>query len=145
VSLPRDHRVRYAGCPAVAANPGAGSFSGFAGAVEDAFGGADIHQERGADVGVPGHAAHVGGVELPGEQRGRAEHVPQAVPGPLAVAADVAPADRQVGALEDVAVEVAGPPVLAGRRGKISPSGLVPASCSAVACSMRAASFAASG
>ena len=29
--------------------------------------------------------------------------------------------------------------------GKISPSGLVPASCSAVACSMRAASFSASG
>jgi len=33
---------------------------------------------------VPGHAGHVGGVELPGEQGGGAEHVPQAVPGPRA-------------------------------------------------------------
>ena len=59
---------------------------GFAGAVEDAGGGADVHQQGGADVGVPGHAGHVGGVELPGEQGGGAEHVPQAVPGPPAVA-----------------------------------------------------------
>jgi hypothetical protein len=40
---------------------------GCAGAVEDAGGGADVHFEGGADVGVPGHAGHVGGVELPGE------------------------------------------------------------------------------
>jgi hypothetical protein len=34
---------------------------------------ADVHQESGADVGVPGHARHIGGVERPGEQRGSAE------------------------------------------------------------------------
>jgi hypothetical protein len=81
----------------------------FAGAVEDAGGGANVHQEGGADVGVPGHAGHVGGVELPGEQGGGAEHVPQAVPGPPAVAGGVTPAGRGVGALEDVAVEVGRP------------------------------------
>ena len=86
---------------------GCGLVSGFAGAVEDAGGGTDVHQQGGADVGVPGHAGHVGGVEFPGEQGRGAEHVPQAVPGPLAVAVRVAPADGQVGALEDVAVEVA--------------------------------------
>jgi hypothetical protein len=58
---------------------------------------------------VPGHAGHVGGVELPGEQGGGAEHVPQAVPGPPAVAGGVTPAGRGVGALEDVAVEVGRP------------------------------------
>jgi hypothetical protein len=85
---------------------------GCAGAVEAAGGGADVHVERDAVVGVAGHAGHVGDVQLPGEQGGGAEHVPQAVPGPAAVAAGVAPADLQVGAFEDVAVEVGGPPVL---------------------------------
>src|ERR1035438_2313351 len=81
----------------------------------------DVHQESGADVGVPGHAAHIGVAKLAGEQGGRAEHVPQAVPGPPSVAVRVAPADREVGALEDVAVEVGGPPVLARRRGENQP------------------------
>ena len=40
----------------------------------------------------------VGDVELPGEQGGGAEDVPQAVPGPVAVAIGIAPADLQVGA-----------------------------------------------
>jgi hypothetical protein len=51
---------------------------GFAGAVEDAGGGADVHEQGGADVGVSGHAGHVGGVQLPGEQGRGAEQVPQA-------------------------------------------------------------------
>jgi hypothetical protein len=38
-----------------------------AGAVEVADVGADVHQQGGADVDVTGHAAHVGGVELPGD------------------------------------------------------------------------------
>ena len=50
---------------------GCGLVGGFAGAVEDADGGANVHQQGGADVGMPGHAGHVGGVELPGEQTGR--------------------------------------------------------------------------
>ncbi len=94
---------------------------GAAGAVEDAGGGADVHVERDAVVGVPGHAGHVGGVELPGEQGGGAEHVPQAVPGPRAVAVGVPPAGGQVGALEDVAAEVGRPPVLALRGGEDQP------------------------
>jgi len=83
-----------------------------AGAVEDAGGGADVHQQGGADVGVPGYAGNVGGVELPGEQGGGTEYVPQAVPGPpaVAVAVAVAPTGRGVGAPEDVAAEVGRPP-----------------------------------
>ena len=65
---------------------------GGAGAVQDAGGGADIHVQGDAVVGVAGHAGHVGGIELPGEQGGGAEHVPQAVPGPLAAAVGVTPA-----------------------------------------------------
>jgi hypothetical protein len=68
---------------------GAGLSGRFAGAVEDAGGGADVHVERDPVVGVPGHPGHVGGVELPGEQGGGAEHVPQAVPGPPPVAVAV--------------------------------------------------------
>src|SRR2546423_11642788 len=89
-----------------------------AGAVKDAGGGADVHVEGDAVVGVPGHAGHVGGVELPGEQGGGAEHVPQAVPGPLAAAVLVPPSGRPVGALEEVSVEVGGAPVLSGRGGE---------------------------
>src|SRR5579864_3736941 len=58
---------------------------------------------------MPGHARYVGGVELPGEQGGSAEDVPQAVPCPPTVAVAVAPASCGVGMLEDVAVEVGGP------------------------------------
>src|SRR6266568_585831 len=43
-----------------------GSFGGCAGAVQDAGGGADVHVEGDADVGVPGHAGHVGGLQAPG-------------------------------------------------------------------------------
>src|SRR6185437_14138236 len=57
--------------------PGGGS-----GAVEGAGGGADVHVEGDADVGVSGQAGDVGGVDVPGEQGGGAEDVPQAVPGP---------------------------------------------------------------
>src|ERR1022692_1936866 len=86
-------------------------FGGCAGAVQDAGGGADVHVQGGADVGVPGHGGDVGGVELPGEQGGGAQHVPQAVPGPGpgAVAGGVAPAGLQVGGGQDAAVEVGGP------------------------------------
>src|ERR1039457_72530 len=84
---------------------------GVAGAVQDALGGADVHVEGDAVVGVAGHAGHVGGVEFPGEQGGGAEHVPQAVPGPVAVAVLVAPAGGPVGGRQDAAVEVGGPPV----------------------------------
>ena len=129
----------------MAADPGAGSFSGFAGAVEDAFGSADVHQQRGADVGVPGHAGHVSGLQFPGEQGGGAEHVPQAVPGPPTLAGAVTPAGHGVGALEDVAVEVGGPAQLELRAGEDQAEGLSPASCSARAASIRAASFSASG
>src|SRR5579859_3608595 len=74
-----------------------GLLGGVAGAVQDALGGADVHVEGDAVVGVAGHAGHVGGVEFPGEQGGGAEHVPQAVPGPGAVAVLVAPAGGLVG------------------------------------------------
>ncbi len=67
-------------------------FSGCSGTVEDSGGGANVHVEGGAVVGVPGHAGYVGGVELPGEQRRSTEHMPQRVPGPLAAAAGVTPA-----------------------------------------------------
>src|SRR5258708_33659651 len=89
---------------------GSGLLGGLAGAVEDAGGGADVHVEGDAVVGVAGHAGHVGGVELPGEQSGGAEHVPQAVPGPGAVAVLVAPPGCLVGGGQDAAVEVGGPP-----------------------------------
>src|SRR5579862_1988287 len=72
---------------------------GGASSVEDAGGGADIHVERDAVVGVTRHPGHVGGVELPGEQRRGAEHVPQAVPGPRPLTRSVTPAGGQVGAL----------------------------------------------
>ena len=94
---------------------------GGAGAVEDASGGADVHVQGDAVVGVAGHAGHVGGVELPGEQGGGTEHVPQAVPGPLAVAADVAPSGGEIGGLEDVAAEIGRPPVLSRRGGEDQP------------------------
>jgi hypothetical protein len=79
---------------------------GRAGAVEDACGGADVHVERDAVVGVPGHPGHVGRVELPGEQRRGAEHVPQAVPGPPTLTGAATPPGLQVGELEDAAVKV---------------------------------------
>jgi hypothetical protein len=47
---------------------------------------------------------------------GGAEHVPQAVPGPPALTGAVTPSGGQVGALEDVAVEVRGTPVSAAAR-----------------------------
>src|ERR1039457_7682687 len=72
-------------------------FGGGAGAVEGAGGGADVHVEGDADVGVPGQTGDVGGVHLPGEQGGGAEHVPQAVPDPGAVAVGVAPSGGEVG------------------------------------------------
>src|ERR1017187_9998658 len=97
-------------CPVPSSWPGVLCGAG-AGAVQDAGGGADVHVQGGADVGVAGHGGDVGGVELPGEQGGGAQHVPQAVPDPLAVAAGVAPAGRQVGGGQDAAVEVGGPPV----------------------------------
>jgi hypothetical protein len=82
---------------------------------------------------VAGHAGHVGGVELPGEQGGGAEHVSQAVPGPSAVTRVVTPSGRGVGALEDVTVEVARPPQLElrGREDqpeRVDPGGLLGAS-----------------
>jgi GntR family transcriptional regulator len=56
------------------------SLGGGAGSVQDAGDGADVHVQGDAVVGAAGHAGYVGGVELPGEQGGGAEHVPQAVP-----------------------------------------------------------------
>jgi hypothetical protein len=67
---------------------------------------------------MPGHAGHIGGVELPGERRRGAEHVPQAVPGPHTVAVGVAPAGSQVRALERAAAEVGGPAYRPLRRGE---------------------------
>src|SRR5579864_6944402 len=99
-------------------------FGGCACAVQDAGGGADVHVEGGAVVGVPGHAGYVGGVELPAEQCGGAEHVPQRVPDPSSAAVRVAPARGQVGALEDVAAEVGRPPVPALGRGEDQPEGV---------------------
>src|ERR1700757_4356128 len=55
---------------------------GCAGAVQDAGGGADVHVEGDADVGVASHAGDVGGFQVPAEQGCGAEYVPQAVPGP---------------------------------------------------------------
>jgi hypothetical protein len=77
-----------------------------------------------ADVGVPGHAGDVGGLQVPAEQGSRAEHLPQAVPGPGAFAVGVAPPGGQVGGRQDAAVEVGGPPVGAAGEGNISPRGL---------------------
>jgi hypothetical protein len=51
----------------------------FAGGVEDAGCGADVHQQGSADVGLPGHAGHVGGLELPDEQTGGDERLSQRV------------------------------------------------------------------
>src|ERR1700722_2205350 len=62
-----------------------------AGAVEDAGGGADVHVQGGADVGVAGDGGDVGWVEFPGEQGGGAQEMTQAVPGPAPVAVLVAP------------------------------------------------------
>src|ERR1035438_10739036 len=90
-------------------------FGGATGAVENTGGGADVQVEGDAVVGMAGHAGHVGGVEFPGEQSGGAEHVPQAMPGPVAAAVGVTPSGRQVGGLEDLAAVVGGPPVLACR------------------------------
>jgi len=73
---------------------------------------ADVHVEGDAHVGVAGHPGHVGGIQAPGEQGGSAEHVPQAVPDPLSAASLVPPPGGRIGALEDVAVEVGGPPQL---------------------------------
>ena len=95
-------------------------------AVQDARGGADVHVKRDAVVGVPGHPGHVGGVELPGEQRRGAEHVPQRVPSPRAIAVRIAPADRQVGGGKDAPVEVGGAPVRALGRGEDQTQGIGP-------------------
>jgi hypothetical protein len=66
---------------------GRGYMGGGAGAVQDAGGGADVHVQGDAVAGMAGHPGHVGGLELPGKQGGRAEHMPQAVPGPPALPA----------------------------------------------------------
>src|SRR5690348_17141086 len=97
-----------------------------AGAVEDAGGGADVHVQGGADVGVAGDGGDVGGVEFPGEQGGGAQDVAQAVPGPGAVAAGVAPAGGVVGGGQDAAVEVGGPPPGAAGGGKQQPQRVGP-------------------
>src|SRR5690349_20235016 len=86
-----------------------------AGAVEDAGGGADVHVQGGADVGVAGDGGDVGGVEFPSEQGGSAQDVTQAVPGPASVAVLVAPAGLVVGGGQDAAVEIGGPPPDAAR------------------------------
>jgi hypothetical protein len=85
---------------------------GSVGAVQDADGGADVHIQGDAVVGVADHPRYVSSVKFPGKQGGGAEHMPQAVPGPVAVAVRVAPSGRQVGGLEDLAAVVGGPPVL---------------------------------
>src|SRR5690348_14636665 len=85
--------------------------TGGAGAVEGAGGGADVHVEGDADVGVAGQAGDVGGVDVPGEQGVGAEHVAQAVPGPWPAPGGVAPAGGVVGGGQDAAGEVGGPPV----------------------------------
>src|SRR6185437_11599840 len=77
--------------------------------------------ERDPVVSVAGHARHVGRFQLPGEQRGGAENMPQAMPRPPAIAVAIAPPGRQVSALEDIALEVRGPPVLPRRRRKDQP------------------------
>src|SRR5690349_11870184 len=92
---------------------------GCAGAVQDAGGGADVHVEGDADVGVAGHAGDVGGLQVPAGQGGSAEHVPQAVPGPGA--AGVAPPGGLVGGCQDAAVEVGGPPPGAAGGGEHQP------------------------
>src|SRR5260221_3462814 len=101
-------------------------FGGGAGSVEGAGGGADVHVEGDADVGVPGQAGDVGGVHVPGEQGGGAEHVPQAVPGPGAVAAGVAPSGGEVGGGQDAAGEVGGAPVLGPGGGENQAQGVGP-------------------
>jgi hypothetical protein len=73
--------------------------------------GSDVHVEGDAVVDAAGHAGDVGRVEFPGEQGGGAEHVPQAVPGPHAVAVGIAPSGLRVGRLQDSTVEVRRPPV----------------------------------
>ena len=97
---------------------------GCAGAVQDAGGGADVHVEGDADVGVAGHAGDVGGLQVPAEQGGGAEHVPQAVPGPGADAAGVAPPGGLVGGRQDAAVEVGGPPLGAAGGGEHQSEGV---------------------
>lgn len=104
----------------------AGLLGGLAGAVEEAGGGADVHVEGDAVVGVAGHAGDVGGVEFPVEEGGGAEDVAQAVPGPGAVPVLVAPAGGVVGGVEDVAVEVGGAPVLVPGAGEDQAEGVDP-------------------
>src|SRR6185437_14560162 len=101
-----------------------GLLGGGAGSVEDAGGGADVHVEGDAVVGVAGHAGGVGGVEFPGEQGGGAEGVAEAVPGPGAVSVGVAPAGCAVGGGQDAAVEVGGSPVLAFGAGEEEGAGV---------------------
>jgi hypothetical protein len=130
-------RTQYSSLPGVL-------FGGCGCAVEDAGGGADAHVERDAVVGVAGDAGHVGGVEFPGEQCSGAEHVPQAVPCPRALAAGVAPPGGRVGRGQDAPVGVRGPPVPVGPRREdeeVRPSGWfrLPARRGPVRCGRRAA------
>jgi len=92
---------------------GAGLVGGAASSVQDAGCGPDVQVEGDADVGVPGQAGDVAGLDLPGEQRGGAEDVSQAMPGPGPAAVFTAPSDGPVGGHEDPAAEVVRAPVLA--------------------------------
>src|ERR1022692_4435316 len=101
---------------------------GPAGPLQRAGDAPDIHLEGDPGIAVPGQPGHVADVQLPAAQRSRAEHVPQAVPGPPR--RPVPPPGRKERGLEDTAVEVTRPPVLARRRGKhdalrIAPGGLL--------------------
>ena len=124
---------------------GPASVGGAARALQRAGDTADVHLEGDPDVGVAGEAGHIGDVHPPGVQRGGAEHVPQAVPGPPGTAIRIAPPGRQVSGLEDATVEVGGPPVLPGWVGNIRPSGLRPLVCSTATSAILAATFSASG
>jgi hypothetical protein len=75
---------------------------------------------------VPGQPGDVAGLDPPGEQRGGAEDVAQAVPGPRPPAVVTAPSRRPVGRHEDPAAEVVRAPVPALRRGEHQTQRVVP-------------------
>src|SRR5579863_4744762 len=109
------HRARVPPPPRLRALLG-----GCAGAVQDACGGADVHVEGDADVGVAGHAGDVGGFQVPAGQGGGAEHMPQAVPGPGAVAVSVVPTGGQV------------PSRVIHSRSQVSSANVIAAACTAM-------------
>ena len=96
-------------------------------------------------VGVAGQLGDVGDVQPPVEQGCGTEDVPQAVPGPLAGAIGSTPPGGLVAALENRRRKFDDRQYPPRGAGNISPSGLVPAACSALTAAIRAATISPNG